>query len=94
MREDISNTVSAMIHLTGSVQSADFPHWVARHAYKLGLVNVATQAVSSGIEITAEGAEEMLQALALGASLGPKSVIVESVSITIEGRSPQPQGFL
>lgn len=78
----MSEKMSARIHLTGHVQSADFPAWIARHAHKLGLDHVTTRQVPSGLEVTAEGAEEMLQALALGVSLGPESVLVETVDIT------------
>ncbi|MBM2320038.1 MULTISPECIES: acylphosphatase [Marivita] len=78
----MSEKMSARIYLTGDVHSADFPQWIARHAHKLGLDHVTTQRVPSGLEVTAQGAEEMLQALALGASLGPESVLVETMDIT------------
>ncbi len=78
----MTERMSACISLTGHVQSADFPVWIARHAHKLGLDHVTTQQVASGLEVTAEGAEEMLQALALGVSLGPESVLVETMRIT------------
>lgn len=78
----MSDKMSARIVLTGRVHSADFPRWIARHAHKLGLDEVRTRQVPSGLEVTAEGAEEMLQALALGVSLGPESVLVETMKIT------------
>jgi len=80
----VSSIVSAKIHLTGDVHSDDFPNWIAKHAHKLGLVAVKTQSVATGLEVTAQGAEEMLQALALGASLGPESVLVETATITTD----------
>lgn len=78
----MSERLSAKIYLTGDVHSAEFPPWITRHAQKLGLIDVRTQAVPSGLEVMAEGAEEMLHALALGASLGPESVLVETMTIT------------
>ncbi|WP_439521162.1 hypothetical protein [Marivita sp.] len=81
------NSISARIQLTGDVQSDDFPNWIARHAHKLGLADVTTRQVPSGLEVTAHGAEEMLQALALGASLGPESVLVETMTITTDACS-------
>lgn len=81
-RGRMSERISAQILLTGDVGHRDFPKWIARHARKLGLVDVATRRVASGLLVTAQGAEEMLQALALGASLGPESVLVETVHIT------------
>jgi acylphosphatase len=80
----MSNNISATIHLTGDVQSADFPKWIIRHAHKLGIVEVYTQLVPSGLEVKAVGAEEMLQALAIGASLGPSSVLVETATISTD----------
>lgn len=80
----MSDRISATIRLTGDVQSPDFPIWIQRHARKLGLASVATRKMPGVLEVTAVGPEEMLQALALGASLGPESVLVETVSITTQ----------
>jgi hypothetical protein len=80
----MSESISAQILLTGDVGNSDFPVWIARHAHKLGLFNVTTQRVPLGLKVTAKGAEEMLQALALGASLGPESVLVETMTITTD----------
>lgn len=80
----MSGQAHARILLTGDVHSADFPAWIARHARKLGLVRVTTEQVPAGLEVTASGAEEMLQALALGVSLGPESVLVDTVTLTTD----------
>ena len=80
----MSGQTNARILLTGDVHSADFPPWIARHAHKLGLVRVTTERVEAGLEVTASGAEEMLQALALGVSLGPESVLVDTVTLTTD----------
>ena len=84
IRASMTEIQCAQILLTGDVSSDEFPEWIARHARKLGLVEVTTRKVSAGLLVTARGAEEMLQALALGASLGPESVLVETMSITTD----------
>jgi acylphosphatase len=81
----MSGLTSATIHLTGDVQSADFPLWIARHAQKLGLTLLSSTFADNYMEVRAQGAEEMLHALALGASLGPESVLVDNVQITTDG---------
>lgn len=80
----MSGQAQARILLTGDVHSADFPAWIDRHAHKLGLDRVTTERVEDGLQVRASGAEEMLQALALGVSLGPESVLVDTVTITTE----------
>jgi acylphosphatase len=81
----MSGLTSATIHLSGKVESADFPPWIARHAQKLGLKLLSSTVSDGCLEVRAQGAEEMLHALALGASLGPESVLVDNVEITTEG---------
>lgn len=81
----MSDLTSATIHLTGDVQSAEFPKWIARHAQKLGLTLLSSTVADGCLEVRALGAEEMLHALALGASLGPESVLVDKVDITTHG---------
>ena len=78
----MSDTMTATILLTGKVATRDFPEWIARHAHKLGISEVSIQELSEGVEVRAKGSEEMLHALALGASLGPESVLVETMGIT------------
>ncbi|MEM7519529.1 MAG: acylphosphatase [Pseudomonadota bacterium] len=81
----MTDRVSARIVLTGDVAHAAFPGWIARHAQKLGLTDVTARLIPNGLEIRAHGVAEMVQALALGASLGPETVLVETVEVTTEG---------
>lgn len=85
----MSVITQGIIHLTGDVSSADFPVWIQRHARKLGLGGVTVRAHATGVDISAQGSAEMVHALALGASLGPQGVLVETVSITTNGYTAQ-----
>ena len=82
----MAERLSATIVLTGDVMHAAFPGWIARHAQKLGLTGVTSNATAQGLEVQANGVEEMIQALALGASLGPDTVLVEIGRASCRGR--------
>jgi len=69
---------TATITLYGDVFASDFPDWILRHAKKLGLQGVVTP-LNNCLQVTAIGPDIMLEALALGCSLGPASVMVEKM---------------
>ena len=73
---------TATIHVFGNIVALDFPIWILNHAKKLGLHDVKTLRHHNCIEVLAAGPEEMLDALALGCSLGPTTVLVERISHT------------
>jgi len=68
----------ATISLFGDVFASDFPDWILRHAQKLG-VRGAVERFDDRLKVTASGHNVMLEALALGCSLGPASVMVERI---------------
>lgn len=74
--------MTATILIFGDVQAPDFPAWIERHARKLGLQAVTADTVETGLKVVATGPDEMLQALALGCSLGTASVLVDHVTLT------------
>ena len=76
---------TARISLSGRVSDPAYPAWIARHAAKLGLRILATDSARNRIDVTASGPEELLHALALAASLGPESVLVERVAFGLDG---------
>lgn len=78
----MSRTITATIRLTGQVNSTDFPSWIETHARKLGIEVAGTDTAQGEMVICVLGHEEMVHALALGCSLGPKSVLVEEMEIT------------
>lgn len=71
---------SATIHVFGNIVSLDFSSWILSHAKKLGLHEVKTLRQHNCLEVLATGPEEMLEALALGCSLGPATVLVERIA--------------
>ncbi len=64
----------------------DFPAWIKRHSDKLGLEGLTVWRESEFLVIEANGLEPMLQALALGCSLGPGSVLVETYDVRISNQ--------
>ena len=75
-------TQRAIIYLKGQIDSPDYPVWITNHARKLGVQVDTQQTRANMITIKARGAPEMIQALALGCSLGPESVLVTDMEIT------------
>ncbi len=73
---------TATISLFGDVFAPDFPDWITRHAHKLGLRSVVKR-IDNCLRVTATGPDVMLEALALGCSLGPASVMVENTEFNL-----------
>ena len=73
---------TATIHVFGNIVALDFPSWILSHAKKLGLHDIRTLRHHNSLEVVAAGPEEMLDALALGCSLGPATVLVERIAYT------------
>ena len=78
----MADSTTARILLTGAVADPAFPGWILRHGRKLGLHDITACPVAAGLEVQATGARPMLHALALGASLGPAGVLVDTMTIT------------
>ena len=72
---------SLAFSLTGQLGSYDFDQWLERHARKLGVEFEITQRSSRLICIEVAGAGEMIEAFALAASLGPKSVNIDELTL-------------
>jgi acylphosphatase len=86
MSKNISQTKndslkSLTFSLTGQLDSYDFDQWLERHARKLGVEFEITQRSSRLICIEVAGAGEMIEAFALAASLGPKSVNIDELTL-------------
>ena len=73
----------AAIRIFGQVSAPDFPEWITRHATKLGLRDVTLTLHNDHLGVRATGQDEMLNALSLACSLGPKSALVDRVVIEL-----------
>jgi hypothetical protein len=73
---------TATISIFGDVFAPDFPEWISRHANKLGLHSLSTIRLEDCLKLEAIGAPDMLDAFALGCSLGPQSVMVDQIEYT------------
>lgn len=79
------SAIHATITLLGDVFATDFPDWIHRHADKLGLHCTVTP-FNDCLQINATGPDVMLEALALGCSLGPSSVMVEQMKFSLANK--------
>jgi acylphosphatase len=68
--------------ILGDVGAPAFPPWIARHAGKLGLRSRVVSQQATRLELLAEGPVDLLDALALGCSLGPQVVLVDRIERT------------
>lgn len=76
--------------LRGDVGSAVFPGWIARHLGRLGLTGRVVDQTVACVTLVASGPPDLLDALALGCSLGPQEVWVDEIERVAEndGQSP------
>ena len=65
--------------ICGDVGSPVFPDWIARHAARLGVESRLVSQAGDGITLVFSGPPEMLDAMALGCSLGPREVWVDEI---------------
>lgn len=81
--ETVGASITGTIQLCGQVNAPDFPVWISRHAAKLGVELLATQRTPQSFVLQVAGAHEMIHALALACSLGPRSVLVDEMNVQI-----------
>lgn len=80
------------ITLTGTLDQPQLLPWIQGHAAKLGVRIQITKSTRSDVRFDACGATEMVQALALGCSLGPHGVWIEDVKLSpVEPTSEVPE---
>ena len=63
----------------GDVGAPIFALWIARHARRLGLRGAILRHDAGRIEMVVTGLPDLLDAMALGCSLGPQEVWVERI---------------
>ncbi|MEJ6709787.1 MAG: acylphosphatase [Amylibacter sp.] len=79
-----SSNNKATISIFGDVGASDFVGWILRHAAKLGLGSLSVEHFDEHLEVQAEGASELLEALSLACSLGPASVLVDRIECNLQ----------
>ena len=70
-----------IVCLKGEIGAEDFGPWMERHARKLGVEIEFGLHSSREIRVLTKGPPEMVDAFALAASLGPRSVNVDTLEI-------------
>ena len=84
--------ISERFEIIGDVGAPVFAKWIVRHARRLGL-NGAVLAQGPGqIDLVATGQADLLDALALGCSLGPQEVWVDRIN-RLPGLAQGPDEF-
>ncbi|WP_426033924.1 acylphosphatase [Cypionkella sp. TWP1-2-1b2] len=63
----------------GDVGAPIFAAWIARHARRLGLRGAILSHDAGRVELVVTGLPDLLDAMALGCSLGPQEVWVERI---------------
>ena len=76
---DPTANAAQRFRITGDVGAAVFAPWIARHAGRLGLRHRLLSHDSRAVELLVSGPRDLLDAMALGCSLGPREVLVDVV---------------
>ena len=65
--------------ILGEVGAVQFPGWIMAHAHKLGLTGGILSQSDQCVEMCFSGPPDLLDALAVGCSLGPQQVWVDRI---------------
>lgn len=68
--------------IKGDLKAGSFLPWIARHAARLGLAQAVSYRDDERIELELLGAEELIDMMEVGCSLGPIDVWVETIERT------------
>ena len=72
--------ISEQFEIFGDVGAPVFATWIVRHARRLGLRGAVLAQGPGRIDLVATGQVDLLDALALGCSLGPQEVWVDRIT--------------
>jgi acylphosphatase len=72
--------ISERFEIIGDVGAPVFARWIVRHARRLGLSGAVLAQGPGQIDLVATGQADLLDALALGCSLGPQEVWVDRIN--------------
>ncbi len=68
-----------MFRIFGDVGAPVFALWIARHARRLGLRGMILRHDPTRLDLSVTGQPDLLDAMALGCSLGPQEVLVDRI---------------
>ncbi|WP_426240883.1 acylphosphatase [Pararhizobium sp. DWP1-1-3] len=77
--DPLEGGVREQVVIIGDLQASSFIPWIRRHAAKLGISQSITHVSAERIELEVEGAQELLDMMEMGCSLGPIDVWVEAI---------------
>ncbi len=80
----INKHMTERFSIKGDVGSAVFPKWIARHAARLGLEERFIAQDAACVTVVLSGPLDLLDAMALGCSLGPQEIWVDEVDRAAE----------
>lgn len=75
------NKTRAQIVVRGIVQGVNYRWFTQRRASDLGLTGFARNAADGSVQITLEGARELIEQLLEALRVGPSAAVVESVQV-------------
>ena len=76
---NIAASPTEVFRILGNVGAVQFPGWIVTHAAKLGLTGGITSHSDACVEMRYSGPPDLLDALAVGCSLGPQEVWVDRI---------------
>lgn len=76
---DPARPQSQSFAIMGDVGAAVFARWIARHAARLGLRGAILRHDAARLEMIVTGLPDLLDAMALACSLGPREVWVDDI---------------
>lgn len=71
--------LSQHFRILGDVGAPVFAAWITRHAKRLGLTGAILRHQANQLDLVVTGQADLLDAMALGCSLGPQEVWVDQV---------------
>ncbi|MEM1046545.1 MAG: acylphosphatase [Pseudomonadota bacterium] len=78
---------------TGSVDAPDYLDWIAHRATRLGLRGWVIRPEPSRVEVVVHGAPDLIDAMEIGCSLGPITVLVDAIEREPADDLLLPNGF-
>ena len=85
--------IAELMVLSGNVGAPDFLDWISHRARRLGLKGWVKAASCNRLEMLVIGPPDLVDAMELGCSLGPMSVMVDHVDRTSHDTFHIPNGF-